>query len=280
MGRILTRYFRASLLHYLLNPYLWFWAVAFMSFWAAMSAFVFSKNVPQEYMSYHFASTFGQLLILCVGSIGISIVGGLYYASFSVRYVTKFSKLSPKRFYVEHFLSTISALLIFSLILWLIQLFFYYIKFDEIYLPERPLGLALALLLSVCFIYVFSVFLAYLTIWLRKPAISTFVSYVPLMLGFVAYAGFWVDFKEFSLLLPFYLISAITYYFYVDQKPFTGNIIGNMIYQLTYGHAKEGALLEPSLAIASIVVWIIILSAICVILIRKARGISIEELQL
>jgi len=262
------------------NPYLWFWAIIFMSFWAAMSAYVFSKGIPPEYMSYQFASAFGQLLILCVGSIGIAIVQSLYYSSFSVRFITKFSKLDSKRFYIEHFLSTISALIIFSLVLWLIQLFFYYLKFSEVYLPEKPIGMALALMLSVCFIYVFSVFTAYLTICLRKPAISMLVSYAPLMLGFVAYAAFWVDFKKLSLLLPFYLISALTYYFYVDQKPFTGDIIGNIRYQLEhYGQVKEGAILEPSLAIISMIIWIIGLSALCIFLIKRAKGVSIEELQ-
>jgi len=251
-----------------------------MSFWAAMGAFVFSKEVPQEYMSYHFASLFGQLLILCIGSIAIAIVQGLYYASFSIRFITKFSKLSSKKFYVEHFMSTLSALLMFSIILWLIQLFFYYIAFNNIYLPKRPLGVVLALVLASCFMYVFSVFATYTTICLRKPAISALISYVPLMLGFVAYAGFWVDFKKLSLLLPFYLISAITYYFYTNQKPFTGDIIGNMIYQQRYGHVNEEAILEPTLAIISMIIWIVVFSTMCIFLIKKAKGVSIEELQL
>ena len=280
MGKIMTRYFKVSLLHYLFNPYLWFWAIIFMGFWAAMGAFVFSRGTPTEYVSYHFASMYGQLLILCVGSVAIGIVQGLYYASFSIRFMTKFSKLNSRRFYMEHFLSTITALIIFSLVLWLIQVVFYYIKFSEVYLPEKPIGMALALILSVCFMYVFSVFTAYLTICLRKPAISMLVSYAPLMLGFVAYAAFWVDFKKLSLLLPFYLISALTYYFYVDQKPFTGDIIGNIRYQLEhYGQVKEGAILEPSLAIISMIIWIIGLSALCIFLIKRAKGVSIEELQ-
>ncbi len=279
MGKILSRYFKTSLLHYMLNPYLWFWAIIFMGFWAAMGAFVFSKGTPTEYVSYHFASMYGQLLILCVGSVAIGIVQGLYYASFSIRFMTKFSKLNSRRFYMEHFLSTITALIIFSLVLWLIQVAFYYIKFSEVYLPERPIGLALAVLLSACFIYAFSIFVTYLTICLKNKVIRMLMSYITLMLGFVAYAGFWIDFKKLSLLLPFYLISALTFYFYMNEKPYTGAIIDNMLAQ-THGNVKEEALLEPSLAIVSMILWTIALSIASIFLIKKAKGVSIEELQL
>ena len=280
MARLLTRYFKSSLLHYLLNPYLWFWAIIFMAFWAAMGAFVFSKEVPTAFMSYHFASMFGQLLILCVGSVAVAIVQSVYYASFSVRFITKFSRLNSKRFYMENFLSTVLALIIFSLTLWLLQIGFYYIKFHEVYLPKKPIGVVLSLTLAACFMYVFSIFTTYITICIRKPGISTLISYAPLMLGFVAYSAFWIDFKKASLLLPFYLMAAITYYFYMDQKPFTGDITGNMIYQYTYGHVNEEAILEPSLAIISMIAWIAVLSILSIFLIKKAKGISIEELQL
>ncbi len=280
MKRIFTRYFKVSLLHYLLNPYLWFWAIFFMSFWAAMGAFVFSRETPPAYVQYHFAAIFGQLLILCIGSIAISIVQSIYYASFSIRFVTKFSRLNSGRFYVEHSLSTILALIVFSLILWMLQLSFYFIKFREIYLPKKPLGTILALVLSACFMYVFSVFITYLTICSRKGMMRSFASYIPLMLSFVAYAGFWIDFQKLCPFLPFYLISAITYYFYMDQKPYTGDIINNLIFQSHHGYVNKEGILEPSLAIISMIAWIIILSILSIFLIKKARGISIEELQL
>ena len=272
-------YFRTSLLHYLLNPYSWFWGVVFMSFWAAMSAFVFSKGTPEQYLLHHFGSTYGQLLILCVGSVAIGIVNSLYYSSFSVRFITKYSKLSTKRFYVEHFLSTIIALMIFALVLWLLQVSFYFIKFGEVYLPKNPVGTIFAVVISVCFIYAFSMFETYVVICLRRP-LSAIFDALPLMLSFIAYAAFWIDFKIYSLAIPFYLISAIMFYFYTNQKPFTGDIIGNIRYLAQYDSVPKGAELDPILAIASMILWTIALSIASIFLIKKAKGVSIEEIQL
>jgi len=274
----LTKYFYYTIIGYLKNPYILFWALGFMSFWAAMAAFVFSKNVPADFADYNFAMVYSQLLVLCVGSVAIGIVETMYYSSFSIRFFTKFSKLNSRRFVFENALSTIIVLIIYSLALLVIQSIFFNIKFGEFYAPKLVGNFVVGMLLSAMVIYLFSLVLAYIPIAIAKPKIKTFMAYIPLILGFIVYAAFWVDLKYAVFFIPLNIVSLLTYYAYTGEKPYTGDLIGNMIAE--FQGKPTGTKVEPTIMYATAIVWIIVLAIVAVVLIQKARGVSIEELRL
>lgn len=273
----MTKYFKKLLKGYFLNPALVFWGILFILFWEVMAVYVFAKDVAEEYMIYAIASFYGQLLIIGLGSIASGLISYYYSASFSVRYVTKFSKLNPRKFFVEHFSATITYLLAYSIIIWGLLVGLAFVKNNEWYLPENPFGLAFATIIIAIFMYLFTMFMSYIIIFIRKPKYSNFIGFLPLMLSFISYAAFWVDFGGLAYIIPFNLISNATYYYYTDTKPFTGDIIGNMIKIAMH---EEPSYADPTLTIFALVLWCLILIALNYILIRKAKGISYEESRL
>jgi len=274
---VFTKYFRYSLRQYFLNPYFIFWGIIFIYFWILMCAYVFAKGVPGDYMLYVVGSDYGQLLILGLGSASVSAAFTFYYSSFAVRFVTKFTKLNPRRFLIENFLSTILYLCVYSGIIWGLSVATFYSKFGEWYLPKDPLGLIGVTILSAIFLYLFSLMLVYFVILLRAPKLSNFIGYVPLMLSFLAYAAFWVDFGIAVYISPFNLISNLTYYFYTKEKPFTGDIIGNFM-KLIQNETPSYA--DPVLSVVALCIWILICGILSYIFVRKSRGISYEELRI
>ncbi len=274
---MLSKYFRSLIRSYLLNPYVIFWGVLFILFWEVMSIYVFTQNVEKAYMLYSIASFYGQLLIIGLGSVAVTLIQSMYIASFSIRYITKYSRLGPKQFMAENFLATIIFLLIYSAIIWVLLVGLACIRFGEWYLPKNVLGITLSTVIIAIFMYVFMMFMTYIIIFLRVPKFASFISFLPLMLSFVSYASWWIDFDELAYIVPFNLISNIIFYYYTDSKPFTGAIIENFI-KMSMGQQPSYA--DPILSMLSLVIWIILLSAINYLLIKKSKGISYEELRI
>lgn len=272
----MTKYFRYLLRQYFLNPYFIFWAIIFIYFWIWMCAWVFSRGVPEEFMLEVVGSDYGQLLIIGLGSASISAAYTFYYSSFAVRFVTKFSRLSPARFVVENFLATVAFLTAYTGLVWLLMVLTFYARYGEWYLPRNPAGLVGVSVLSAVFLYFFAMVLVYLVIFLRVPRLAEFVSYIPLMLSFVAYAAFWLDFGVAAYIIPFNLISNLCYYCYTGEKPFMGDIIGN-IGRLIEG--KEVSYADPALSVISLIAWTAACAAVAYVLVRKSRGVSYEEIR-
>ena len=272
-----SKYFKALLRSYLLNPHVIFWGVFFILFWEVMAVYVFTEGMAKAYMIYGIASFYGQLLIIGLGSIAATLIQSMYAASFSIRYVTKFSKLHPRKFVLENFLASIIFLMIYSAIIWWLLVLLAYIRFGEWYMPKSPLGIIGVTIAIAIFMYLFTLFMTYIIIFLRAPKMSPFISFLPLMLSFVSYAAFWVDFGWLAYIIPFNIISNTIFYYYTNTKPFTGDIIGNSIKMYT---GQEPRYADPILSIIALFVWIIVLAMIIYMLIRKSKGISYEELRI
>ena len=113
----------------------------------------------------------------------------------AIKFVTKYTKLSPSRFLAENFASCFIALLFVSAVLFISLVGLSCYKSGILVLPENALGLVVISLLSAIFLYAFSAFLSLLLVVLRAPKSASFLSFIPLIMSFLAYGSLWTDFK-------------------------------------------------------------------------------------
>src|ERR1700730_12716635 len=79
------------------NRNLWFWGVAFMLFWLVLGGFVFSRGIPSTpgALLAYTASWYGIIVTFSLSSLAISIAYTIYYASCSLVYAFKYTRLTP-----------------------------------------------------------------------------------------------------------------------------------------------------------------------------------------
>jgi len=255
----------------LTNPYILFWSILFIEFWVLMYAYVFGNYIPQveEAVRVYTATAYGNLLMLSLSGASVTIASSLLYSSKSIRYITKYTKLSPSRFLFENLASSLIALLAISVVMYISVTSVFYIKFGFALMPLNIIGLVFSVLLSTLFIYALALFLNFLVIILRAPKSASFISFLPLILAFTAYAALWIDFGNVTYFSPFNCIVSVCYYFFSGQAPPTGNFF-----------APSGEnLVNVSLTIASLIAWSMALMILNLVFLRKMKGIGIEEIR-
>jgi hypothetical protein len=271
----MTKYLEMNAKSLLTNPSLFFWSILFIEFWVFMWAYVFggSSGIPpmEEAVRAYTAMGYGNLLMLSLSGACTTIANSLLYSSRSVRFITKYTKLSPTRFLIENLLSSLAVLLVISGIMFMSVFFVFSSKFGLFPLPVNPAGLAIGTFIGTLFIYALSLFLNFIIIVLKAPKSASFlISFLSLILGYTAYMALWVDFGVASYILPFNCIVSVCYYFFTGQSPPTGN----------YFTQHTGTLVDANLALASLMIWVIMLIILDVVLLKKMRGIGLEEMRI
>jgi hypothetical protein len=267
----MTKYLKMNAKSLLTNPYILFWSILFIEFWVLMYAYIFGNYIPQveEAVRIYTATAYGNLLMLSLSGAAVTIASSLLYSSRSIRFVTKYTKLSPSGFLVENLVSSILVLLAISAVMFVSVTGVFYAKFGFVMMPVNPGGLLFGILTSTLFIYALALFLNLSVIILRAPKSASFISFLPLMLAFTAYAALWVDFGNVMYFSPFNCIVSVCYYFFSGQAPPTGNF-------LVPGGQN---LVNMSLATGSLIAWSVILMALNMVLLRKMRGVGVEEIR-
>jgi hypothetical protein len=268
----LTKYLWMNTKSLLTNPYLLFWSILFIEFWVFMWAYVFGNYVPQmeEAVRIYVAAAFGNLLMLSLSGAAVTIASTLLYASKSIRYVTKYTKLSPSRFLFENLASSLIVLLTISTVMFVSIGGVFYAKFGFVIMPFDAMGLSLSIFLGALFIYALSLFLNSLVIVLRSAKSASFIFFLPLIFAFTAYASLWIDFGNLTYFSPFNCIVSMCYYYFSGKAPPTGELI----------MMRDGRnLVDVNMTLISLIAWSIILMALNVFLLRKMRGVSIEEIR-
>jgi len=266
-----TKYLKMNAKSLLTNPYILFWSILFIEFWVGMYAYIFGNYIPQveEAVRVYTATAYGNLLMLSLSGAAVTIASSLLYSSRSIRFVTKYTKLSPSGFLVENLVSSVLALLAISAVMFISITGVFYARFGFFMMPMNPIGLIFGVLLSTLFIYALALFLNLSVIILRAPKSASFISFLPLVLAFTAYAALWVDFGNVTYFSPFNCIVSVCYYFFSGQAPPTGNFL-----------AQAGQnLVNLSLATGSLVAWALILMVLNVVLLRRMRGVGVEEIR-
>jgi hypothetical protein len=268
----MTRYLEMNAKSLLTNPYIIFWSILFIEFWVFMWAYVFFQEIPsnEEVLRIYTATAYGNLLMLSLSGACVTIASTLLYSSKSIRYVTKYTKLSPSRFLLENLLSSLVVLLAISGIMFMSVLLVFLGRFGVFILPLNLAGLLLSIFLGTLFIYVLSLFLNLAVVVLRAPKSSSFISFLPLLLGFSSYMALWIDFGIASYLSPFNCIVSVCYYYFSGKSPPTGNFFmpGNK------------TLVDINLALLSLVAWTVALVALDIVLLKKMRGVSADEIRI
>jgi hypothetical protein len=267
----LTRYLSMNVKSLMTNPYILFWSILFIEFWVIMWAYIFGNYIPQteEAVRIYTATAYGNLLMLSLSGASVTIASSLLYSSKSIRYVTKYTKLSPSRFLLENLTSSLIALLAISAVMFISVTGVFFAKFGLVVMPVNAAGLFFSIFLGTLFVYALALFLNLSVIILRAPKSASFISFLPLILAFTAYASLWVDFGNITYFSPFNCIVSVCYYYFSGKAPPTGNF-------LLQG---EPTLVNVGLTIASLVAWSVILMMLNVVLLRKMRGVGIEEIR-
>jgi hypothetical protein len=266
-----TNYLKMNAKSLLTNPYILFWSILFIEFWVLMWAYIFGNYIPQvqEAVRVYTATAYGNLLMLSLSGAAVTIASSLLYSSKSIRFITKYTKLSPSRFLMENLASSIIALLAISAVMFLSVTGVFFARFGFIILPVDVVGLTFSIFISTLFIYALALFLNFSVIILRAPKSASFISFLPLILAFTAYASLWVDFGNITYFSPFNCIVSVCYYFFSGQNPPTGNF-------LVQG---EQNLVNVGTALGSLIVWSIALMILNIILLRRMRGVGVEEIR-
>jgi len=268
----LTKYFTFNLKALLTNPALLFWAIIFVEYWVLMWAYVFGANIPayEEAVRGYVSTAYGSLTIISLSAVATSIANALIHSSKSIRFITKYTKLSPSKFLVENAASSIIVLLLVSAIMFSSMTIVFWHKFEMLILPVNPLGLIAATILSAIFLYALSAFLSLLTVVLKAPKSASFIKFLPSILSFLTYSSLWIDFKAFAYISPFNCISALFYHYYSGEQPITGGLL--------MPTRKE--LMDTTLTTLSLTTWTITMLILAIILLKKMRGVSIEEIRI
>lgn len=257
------------------NREVWGWGFFFTTFWLLMGAFVFSAQLPQgvpfeAYLSYT-AVWCSMAVVLSMSSIAIGMFNHLYHASFALRYVTKFTSITPTRYYMSTMLSNLIQAMVFAagLLAELIAIFSY--RFGADILPRKPLELIISTMLSTFFFYVLALFLVLTVLVLRAGRLSNFISFVPLMVSYpLLLSQLNINLGILVYLTPYTAMNSLLYHYYSGTQIPAGPLIP--------GQATASSL-NPLYLWISLFAWIAFLSLISLFLVGKQKGISIEELR-
>jgi hypothetical protein len=267
----MTRYIWMNAKSLLTNPYLIFFSILFMEFWVIMDAFVFIQYTPptEEALRLYAATAWGSLGVFSLSTATSSVAMSLIYSSKSVRYVTKYTKLSPSRFLLENLLSSLTVLLTISVIMFISILLAFYAKLGIVILPVDAIGTVFSIFLGVLFLYALSLFLNLLVVVLRAARSATLISFLPLILGFLSYSAIWIDFGAGAYVSPFNSVMSLCYYYFSGKSAPTGS----------YLIPGAGTLMDMPLVILSLVVWLASLLVMDIVLLRKMRGVNVEDIR-
>jgi hypothetical protein len=251
------------------NRNLWFWGVAFMIFWLLLYAFSFSQGVPrtQPALLTFSAVSYGAIALFSLSSLAISIAYSVYYASSSLVYSFKYTKLTPIA-YVGTLVGSSSALgVILSALMILSTYGIFSADFGFNLAPVNPLGAFAVSALAGVFMMTFSMLLVLIVVNYFGLQNVNLVTFVPLILAF----GFGL--ATINSALPAWLIYASPY-----------NAIQSLLYSGYGGLAPHVQLTDPTsqalqwpYLVVSLVAWIILFLGIDGVLLRRLKPRQVEE---
>ena len=275
----MTLYLKLKIKDLLTSPELLGWSIGFIEFWVIMWVFVFSQ-IPAKtawniyVVKTNIAMAFSFLGLLSISSVAIGLTYSIFHMSRAARYITKFTKVSPFRFMIEDFLGSLVAILIFAFVIFISVIGLSYMKWRILALPENPFGVLIDLILGGVALYWLAYMLALAVIVSRRTKALTMTSYIPLIIGFIAYSELWIDLGNLVYIIPLCSLPALLIYHGTGAYPPTG------AYLLWLSSSGTVTAVNLRLAAISLFAWIIIFMTLSLILLRKSRGVPIEEIRL
>ena len=275
----MTLYLKLKIKDLLTNPELLGWSIGFIEFWVVMWIFVFSQ-IPAEtawniyVVKTNISMAFSFLGLLSMSSVAVGLTYSIFYTSRAARYITKFTRVGPLKFMIEDFLGSLVAILIFAFTIFVSVIGLSYVKWGILALPENPLGVLADLVLGGIALYWLAYTLALAVIVSRRTKALTMTSYIPLIIGFIAYSQLWIDLGNLIYIIPLCSLPALLTYHGTGAYPPTG------AYFTWLSSSDTVTAANLRLAAISVFTSIIIFTTLSLILLRKSRGVPLEEIRL
>ena len=272
-------YLKLKIKDLLTNAELLGWGVGFIEFWVFMWLFVFTPEFEAEgvwrtyLINTNMAVAYSFLGLLSMASVAIGLAYSIFYASRAARYMTKFTRIRPAAFLAEDFAASLTVILIIVAVIVFSVIGGTYAKWGVTPSVENPAGVFADLLLGGVALYWLSYMLALTIIVTRRTRALTMAGFIPLILAFVAYAQLWVDFGSLVYLVPLSTLPALTIYHSTGAIPPTGAYLKWLM------GVEMLQAVNLRVAAASLFAWIAVFAAASLALLRKSRGVPIEELR-
>jgi hypothetical protein len=295
------------------DPYYWFWAVFFMLFWLFMGAFVYrssmTKNALREELSrsippitpgfekiledvwsksvvYYTGGWYGGVALYSLTAVSMGLVYYVYCSTIPIRYLTKYSKATPLKFYVGLVLASMTVSLIAAVILITSTIALYSYRFyglNKLVLPSNILGVLAVTATGGVFKFLFSTALALLVVAMRKPKLLSMMSFVPFIISYglgmygIMSGGGLVQYS------PFNIIMLLAYHYYTGS-PLALDLRAIDMWKadpeirnwLTPGSTIQTT--DPLVLWLVLTAWILIFALIALTMLRIQRGVSVEEI--
>jgi multisubunit Na+/H+ antiporter MnhC subunit len=294
------------------DPYYWFWAVFFMLFWLVMGAFVFGSTMTKDSLReelashipssmpgfesiledawskttfYYTAGWYSGIALYSLASIAIGLVYYVYYSTIPIRYLTKYSRASPTRFYAGLTLAAVTVSLVAAGILIASTIVVYSYRFHELsklILPKNLLGVFATTAVGGVFTFFFSTTLALLVVVLRKPKLLGMISFVPFLLSYaLGMAGIYVG-SGLLHLSPFNLIMLLTYHYYSGTS-IALDLPATMMWRTdpelsSWLGTTTHQTVDPLTLWLILTAWILVFVGTALALLRVQKGVSVEEI--
>ncbi|MEM2791130.1 MAG: hypothetical protein QW075_04705, partial [Thermofilaceae archaeon] len=187
-------------------------------------------------------------------------------------FAARFTRLTPARYLIEDFLAGLAAILAYTSATIVAVVGLTYARFGILVLPDKLVEMIGYMLLAGALWYWLSYLLSEMLLVLRKPR-SQLMGMLPLMLGFGVYATLWLDPGNIAYLLPVAPLAPLIVSSATGTKP----LAGGWIFHQPWRNPSSGTEIEPTLAIASTLAWILLLAVASFLLMRKVTGMPREE---
>jgi hypothetical protein len=270
----LKRWLRTLFMHFskalLRNKSLWGWGVLFMFFWLFLGAFVESNSLPKNALltlSPSTSSWYSVISMFSLSTLGISISFSLIYATHSLAYSFRYTKLRPMTYLTNLGAASGIVGVTLGVIMLLSTYALFSYKFGVNLAPANPVLAVIVAAVTGVFMYALGMFLVLLLINFLGLKNESFVSFVPLILAY----GF--GFTQLYAKLPASLLYASPY-----------NAIQGLMFHAYSGQpipqeftASNGLTLEPLTLGVSLVAWIALLILLDSVMLRRIKPREIEE---
>ena len=282
----MTKYLRLKIRAFALHPAVLAWSIGFVLFWAVMWVFVFGGGMLEyrgepwyeEAVKSYVSLMFGGLGIISMGSASTGIVGNIVPASAATRFLTRFSRLSPKRLLLEDTLASLGALLYVASVIILVTLGLSRLRYGVLAAPQNLPALIGLLVLLGLFFYALARFLGYLVLAAGAPKLMKSVAgMLPLLLSFIPYALIFAGKGNLAgYVFPPIGIQALIVWSVSGRLPPATNLLNWFV--RSYVKGEQTPSIDPWIALASTAVWIAVLWILTMVLYKRAKALHPAEL--
>jgi len=266
----------------LTSPQLLGYGILFDLFWGVIGAYVMGPNFISQLPSYQLSSAekhtvylqytsvwYADLVIMSLSAIATGITFMLYYQTGTLPYLIRYSKLNTSTYFTSMYSGSLIASLLLELLITVTTVFMFSNSVGITVTPSNIGIITLTVILASVFFISFSTLLNLVIIKLRAYRLQNLFSFVPLILGYLAFAVFtFVTLKSPAAYYsnPYMAIEILLYNGYFGKFEFVNATGVTTILNLSLG-----------LLLLSTVAWIVLINAINYVLARKIYYVSLEE---